>query len=156
MLLSAMVLKNLLQPLNPRIALVTTLIIILAVRYATSPWRKVPQGPKGLPIIGNALQLQDKGWMFGKDNKRKFGACSSRSATACRLRETLEHMMYLNALGQPILVINSLKIAFELLDGRASIYSNRPRFIVAQDILCGGLFTAFMPNGDVSVLPHLL
>ena len=61
--------------------------------------------------------------------------------------------MYLSALGQPILVINSLKTAFELLDRRASIYSGRPRFIVAQDILCGGLFTAFMQLGDVSVYP---
>ena len=68
----------------------------------------------------------------------------------------LEHMMYLNALGQPILVINGLKTAFELLDRRASIYSSRPRFIVAQDILCGSLFTVSMPNDDVSVLPHLL
>ena len=59
--------------------------------------------------------------------------------------------MYLNALGQPILVINSLKAAFELLDRRASIYSGRPRFNVAQDILCGGLFLVFMGNGDVSV-----
>jgi hypothetical protein len=60
-------------------------------------------------------------------------------------------MMYLNALGQPILVINSLKAAFELLDRRASIYSGCPRFNVAQDILCGGLFLVFMGNGDVSV-----
>jgi hypothetical protein len=55
--------------------------------------------------------------------------------------------MYLNALGQPIIVINSLKAAFELLDRRAKIYSDRPRFIVARDILCGGLFIALMPYG---------
>jgi len=59
--------------------------------------------------------------------------------------------MYLNALGQPILVLNSLKSAFDLLDRRASIYSDRPRFIMAHEILCGGLFTAFMSWGDVSV-----
>ena len=59
--------------------------------------------------------------------------------------------MYLNVLGQPILVIHSLKTAFELLDRRANIYSDRPRYAVAQDILCGGLFTALMPYGDVLV-----
>lgn len=62
-------------------------------------------------------------------------------------------MMYLNAFGQPILVINSLKTAFELLDRRASIYSDRPYLIVGNGILCGGLFTASMSYGDVSVCP---
>ena len=59
--------------------------------------------------------------------------------------------MYLNALGQPIIVINDLKAAYELLDRRANIYSDRPRFIVANEILCGGLFTALMSYGDLLV-----
>jgi hypothetical protein len=59
--------------------------------------------------------------------------------------------MYLNALGQPIIVLHSLKAAFELLDRRANIYSDRPRFIVTSDILCGGLFIGTMHNGDVLV-----
>jgi hypothetical protein len=59
--------------------------------------------------------------------------------------------MYLNALGQPIVVFHSLKAAFELLDRRAKLYSDRPRFIVAQDILCGGLFPALMSYGDALV-----
>ena len=62
-----------------------------------------------------------------------------------------EHIMYLNVLGQPILVMNSLKAAFELLDRRANIYSDRPRYIVADEILSGKLFTAFMSYGDVFV-----
>jgi hypothetical protein len=64
--------------------------------------------------------------------------------------------MYLNALGQPIIVLHSLKAAFELLDRRANIYSDRPRYIVAQDILSGGLFTALMSYGDVLVRFFLL
>ena len=41
-------------------------------------------------------------------------------------------MMYSNALRQPIIVINSLKVAFELLDRRGNIYSDRPHLIVAN------------------------
>jgi hypothetical protein len=57
--------------------------------------------------------------------------------------------MYLNALGQPILVFNSLKSASDLLDRRANIYSDRPRLIVAHEILCGGLFSVSMRYGDL-------
>src|SRR5580693_1962056 len=71
-------------------------------------------------------------------------------------RETLENIMYLNALGQPIIVLNSLKSASELLDRRTNIYSDRPRVIVGHEILCGGLFSAFMPYGDVFVFTFLL
>lgn len=57
----------------------------------------------------------------------------------------------MNALGQPILVFNSLKPAAELLDRRASIYSSRPRLIMAHEVLSGGFFTAFLPYGDLWV-----
>jgi len=63
--------------------------------------------------------------------------------------------MYLNALGQPIIVINSLKVAAELLDKRANIYSDRPRMIVANEILSGGLFGAFLRYGDLYVVYFL-
>jgi len=59
------------QLLAPRFGFILCLVI-LAARYVTSPWRKVPPGPKGLPILGNALQLKDKRWMLEKDCKRKF------------------------------------------------------------------------------------
>ncbi len=62
--------------------------------------------------------------------------------------DTLEDMVYLNALGQPILVIHGLKAAAELLDRRAHIYSSRPRLIMAHEILTGGLLPSFLPYGD--------
>ena len=159
MLLSTMIPDTLLQLTISRIALIAALVVFLLVRYVTSPWRKVPPGPNSLPFIGHAFRLYDKDWMFEKDIKREFRASntiSSHSRPQVHKSETLEHMMYLNALGQPILVINSLKTAFELLDRRASIYSDRPRVIVAHEILCGGLFTAFIRYGDVFVWPFLL
>ncbi|KAI0278023.1 hypothetical protein BGY98DRAFT_917543, partial [Russula aff. rugulosa BPL654] len=100
-----------------------------------SPWCKVPPSPKGLPVLGNALQLQNKGCML------KLRASAKKSL--------VKHTMYLNALGQPIIVINSLKVTFELLDRRGNIYSDRLHLIVANGILCGGLFTPLMSYGDV-------
>ncbi|KAH9990618.1 cytochrome P450 [Russula vinacea] len=83
------------------------------------------------------LVAQDRGWMFEGECKQKF-----------------EHIMYLNAFGQPIIVLHSLKAAFELFDRRANIYSDRPRFVVGQDILCGGLFTALMSYGETLLASH--
>ena len=59
--------------------------------------------------------------------------------------------MYLNAAGQPIIILNDHKTAADLFDRRANIYSDRPNNIVVS-LLTGGLHIAFMHNGDVYVL----
>lgn len=58
-------------------------------------------------------------------------------------------IFYLNAAGQPIIVINRRDIAVELLDRRASIYSDRPPNIVGCDIMAGGLLLGFARYGDM-------
>jgi hypothetical protein len=56
--------------------------------------------------------------------------------------------MYLDAAGQPTIVLNSLKSAFDLLEHRAINYSDRPRLIMAQEILSNGLLFALMNYGE--------
>ena len=134
------------------LAVVLGLVVVLVVRYSKSPWRCVPPGPRGLPLIGNVLELQDKDWIFRRDCKQKYSACSSFFLTLCsRANDIIDDMMYLNALGQPILFLNSLKVAAELLDRRSSIYSGRPRLIMAQEIISGSLIFSFLSHADESV-----
>ena len=57
-------------------------------------------------------------------------------------------LIYLNAASQPIVIINSQKVAVELLDRRAAIYSDRPTNVIACDILCGGLLLGFVRFGE--------
>jgi hypothetical protein len=49
------------------------LVAIFVVHYARSPWRKLPPSPRGLPIIGNALQANNMLWLISKDCKERFG-----------------------------------------------------------------------------------
>ena len=50
-----------------------------------------------------------------------------------------------------MVIINSQKIAADLLDRRAGIYSDRPRNIVASDIMTGGLLVVFTRYNDMFV-----
>ena len=63
----------------------------------------------------------------------------------------LGDVFYLNAAGQGIVVLNTQKTAADLLDRRAAIYSDRPRNIVAAQILCGGLAITFQNYGPLCV-----
>jgi len=54
-----------------------------------------------------------------------------------------------------MVVLNTHKVATDLLDKRASIYSDRPRLIVASEIMSRGLILGFMRSNDTYV-PSLL
>ena len=54
----------------------------------------------------------------------------------------------MNAGGQSIVVINKREIANDLLDRRASIYSDRPPNIVGSEIMAGGLLFGFTRYSD--------
>lgn len=104
--------------------------ILFTARYLRSPWRKLPPGPRGIPLVGNVLEMRSKQWLNFMKWKQEFG-----------------DVFYLNAAGQPIIVLNTQKVAADLLDRRAGIYSDRPRNIVAAQIMCGGLAMVFQNYG---------
>jgi hypothetical protein len=62
--------------------------------------------------------------------------------------EMVGEVMYLDAAGQPMVVFNSLKPAFELLERRSANYSDRPRYVMAHEILNGGLMLGLMRHDD--------
>ena len=123
------------------------LAIIFAIRCTTSPWRKLPPCPRRLPILGNVFQLRDRSWLVSKDCKERFGE-SADYVHGGGFTGIVGDIMYLDGAGQPIVVCNSLKSAFELLERRSANYSDRPRFIMAQEILNGGLLFSMMNHDD--------
>jgi hypothetical protein len=124
------------------------LIIIFAVGYARSPWRKLPPSPRRLPILGNALQLRDTSWLLSKDCKERFGEFTGYTPRRDALNGIAGEVMYLDGAGQPIVVCNSLKSSFELLERRSANYSDRPQLFMAKEIISGGILFVMMNHDD--------
>ncbi|KAF8992112.1 cytochrome P450 [Cyathus striatus] len=96
--------------------------------------RKIPfpPGPKGHPLLGNLLQLQTTPWY-----------------TFLQWSEVYGPIFYINMCGQNAVVLGTHEAASNLLENRAGIYSDRPKNIVANEILTGGLVFALGPYAEI-------
>jgi len=90
-----------------------------------------PPGPPGDYLIGNVRQMPHTyAWKPFTEWGRQYGV-----------------LTYLDVAGLPILVLNSQDAAVDLLEKRAAIYSDRPRFVMTAE-LCGMQWgTALKPYG---------
>ncbi|KAJ7241925.1 cytochrome P450 [Mycena haematopus] len=98
---------------NAKIALALAACIGSWLVFAalTSRKKKVPPGPRRFPIIGSALQIpQTYQWLTFSRWTKKYG-----------------DVVYLEAFGQPLILLNTSKAAKDLLEQRSAIYSDRPR-----------------------------
>ncbi|KAF8135168.1 CyP450 monooxygenase [Boletus edulis] len=115
-------------------------ILILAILYVRNFIKKrrdnpaglpFPPGPPRLPIVGNLFGIKDLGaqWLTYAEWSKRYG-----------------DLLYIEILGQKILVINSEQVAEDLLDKRSQNYSDRPQ--VPMVTLMGWEFNVgFIPYG---------
>ena len=105
------------------------ILFILYLLSRSEP--RLPPGPRPLPILGNLHQAPRKNsWLEFKKWHEQYGPIVSFK------------------LGQQVYVLlGTHKAARDLLDKRSSIYSTRPRSIVAGECVTKGLGTVFLPYG---------
>ncbi|OSX62590.1 hypothetical protein POSPLADRAFT_1142232 [Postia placenta MAD-698-R-SB12] len=121
------------SPATLAVAAVTFLTaLVLYELFTYRKRRSMPPGPFRWPFIGNTLQIpQVHPWL-----------------TYSRWAQVYGDILHLDALGQHIIVINSAKIARELLDKRSAIYSGRPHLVMAGDLAGQDRLLILQPYGD--------
>ncbi|GLB41499.1 putative cytochrome p450 [Lyophyllum shimeji] len=92
----------------------------------------MPPGPLGIPIVGNRHQLPAiKPWRKFAEWNKQYGPVVS---------------IFLGS--TPVIILGTARAAWDLLEKRSEIYSSRPRFIVAGEILSDNKRGLMLPNND--------
>ncbi|KAK0200101.1 cytochrome P450 [Desarmillaria ectypa] len=94
--------------------------------------RSLPPGPRGLPLIGNVFDMpSDRPWLtFAKWSDIWGDVCS------------------LSMFGQSFIVLNSHRAAYALLDKRSVIYSERPKMVMAGELMGWNDIIGLAPYGE--------
>ncbi|THH17578.1 hypothetical protein EW146_g3259 [Bondarzewia mesenterica] len=80
----------------------------------------LPPGPRGLPLVGNVFDMP----------KTKAHLTFAKWS-----EEYNSDIIYVKVLGQPIVILNDAKMTMEMLDKKSSLYSDRPIFRVASEMV---------------------
>ncbi|EOD46627.1 Cytochrome P450 [Neofusicoccum parvum] len=95
--------------------------------------RHLPPGPKGLPFIGNMLDLAESDLVRYK---------------VCEWHRKYGEIFYTKIGGTDYIWLSSPKAVKDLMDKRSSIYSSRARLPLAQDVASAGRRQLFLPYGQ--------
>ncbi|KAG1729789.1 cytochrome P450 [Suillus lakei] len=91
-----------------------------------------PPGPPGLPLIGNVLDMpQVKPWLTFAEWGKKYG-----------------NILHVELLGQHMIVLNSSKVAVDMLDKKGSIYSGRPVLPMSGELVGWKHLLPLLAYGD--------
>jgi len=91
----------------------------------------LPPGPPGEPVLGHL---------------RVVPAYGPEYAYMRWSREYGSDVLFLRVLGQPVVVLNSVRAAVDLLDKRGANYSDRPRFVLFE-VMGWGKTLTFLRHG---------
>jgi len=129
------------------------LVSLLAYTYGVKNRRQlpVPPGPRGIPLLGNALQLhKESNWLTFAEWAKIYGECLLVRRTLCLTRRyhNLGPVMHVSIISSSIIVLSSREAIFDLLEKRSLMYSGRPVVPMAGELVGLEKFTASAPYGQ--------
>lgn len=93
----------------------------------------LPPGPPGIPWVGNVIGIDTSApWLTYRDWAKTYGKlspCVGTTLFPTHVDTRAGDIVHARLLGKDIIIINSEKIAKDLLDSRSSNNSDRPYFI---------------------------
>ncbi|KAL7282185.1 hypothetical protein ACG7TL_003654 [Trametes sanguinea] len=113
-------------------AAILVAVILLNRLFTKKRQGPLPPGPKGLPLIGNMLDMP----------------ASHEWKTFAQWGEQWGDIVSVTFLGQPYVILNSAKHAVELLEKKSSIYSSRPVIPVGGELVGWNRTLALLPYGN--------
>lgn len=107
-------------------------VFFLIDKLFSGPSLPLPPGPKKLPIIGNVHQVQKKKQFL------QFYEWSKRHGP----------IMSLSMGGQPLIILSTTQAAQDLLAKRSAKYSDRPKMVMAGELVTKGMHMLIRPYDD--------
>ncbi|KAH9925317.1 cytochrome P450 [Fomitopsis serialis] len=112
--------------------LILCLAAFIAYKFSRGVGRlPLPPGPRGIPLLGNALQIPtDRSWLAFAEWAKIYGP-----------------VMHLSVIGSSFIVLSSREAIFDLLNKKNLIYSDRPVIPMAGELAGFQDYTALLPYG---------
>lgn len=126
------------------------ILIVLLRRYISSKSQpSLPPGPRGLPVIGNLLDMpSEQEWFTFARWGEQYGAWNQTQRQRIPTKLRVGDICSVTILGQPLVILNSAKSTWDMLDKKSSIYSDRPVLEMGGELVGWKNTLALLPYGD--------
>ncbi|KAF9055302.1 cytochrome P450 [Hymenopellis radicata] len=106
--------------LSPNLQLFAVALVALAVLRFLSRRKNYPPGPPRYPFIGN---------LFNRPSQLEWQIFAKWS------EELDSDIVHMDVFGKSIVILNSQKAVFDLFSKKGSLYSGRPSFVMANELM---------------------